>query len=107
MGLFDKEFERKRIETLPNWILTPAEEKQVLEEYQKEVWRNCDRYVQEFQKCEAVSGFAVLFKCKAEGNAMRACVDHYHQHEYVDQVRDAFIKNKLDKFAQEKAAKQG
>jgi COX assembly protein 1 len=98
MGWLDDENEKKRINGLPSWMLTPSEEKKVLEEYQKEVWRKCDKYVQEFKKCEAnagFGGFAVLFECKEQGNAMRACVDHHHQHQYVDEVRDAFIQKKL------------
>lgn len=89
--------QKKRIEGLPSWMLTPAEERTVLEEYQKEVWRRCDEYVQAFRKCEAgagYGGFGVLFECKKEGDAMRQCVDRHHQHQYVDEVRDAYIKKK-------------
>ncbi|ONH76750.1 COX assembly mitochondrial protein [Pichia kudriavzevii] len=102
MGWYDGNSRKTRISGLPSWVLTPAEEKQVLEEYQKEVWRKCDEYVKEFQKCEASAGFGVWFKCKEEGKAMKACVEHHHQYEYVDEIRDAFIKKKM-KRAQEVA----
>lgn len=103
MGIFSMDTDPKKhqIKGLPNWVLTPKEEKEVLEEYQKEVWRKCDKYVQAFKLCEAATGFSVLFKCKEEGNAMRECVQHHHQHEYVDEVRDKFIKKKLERIKKE------
>lgn len=107
MGWLDKDNEKKRIEGLPSWILTPKEEKEVLEEYQREVWRQCDKYVQEFKKCEAMAGFGVLFKCREQSKAMKACVVDRHQHEYVDEVRDAYIQKKLAKRQAELQAQEG
>lgn len=101
MGWLDKENEKKRIDGLPIWILTPKEEKEVLEEYQKEVWRKCDDYVQAFKKCEAMTGFGVLFKCRQESKAMKACVENQHQYEYVDEIRDAYIQKKIEKLKKE------
>lgn len=107
MGWLDKDDEKKRIDGLPSWILTPKEEKEVLEEYQREVWRQCDKYVQEFKKCEAMAGFGVLFKCREQSKAMKACVVDRHQHEYVDEVRDAYIQKKLAKRQAELQAQEG
>lgn len=89
--------EKVRTEGIPNWMLTPKEEKQVLEEYQLEVWRQCDKYVQEFKKCEALAGFGVFIKCRKESKAMKDCVDYRHQHEFVDEVRDKFIREKMQR----------
>lgn len=108
MGIFsmDKDPKKEQIEGLPAWVMTPKEEKAVLEEYQKEVWRKCDEYVQAFKRCEAANGFSVLFRCKEEGNAMRECVQHHHQHEYVDEVRDTFLRKKIAAREAERAEKQ-
>ncbi|KAG0682660.1 hypothetical protein C6P40_001100 [Pichia californica] len=103
MGWLDPDYKKERIEGLPGWILTPREEKEVLEEYQKQVWKNCDEYVQAFKKCEYFAGLGVLFKCREEANAMKACVDNQHKHEYVDKIRDEFIQRKLAKLKEEEA----
>ena len=96
---------KERTSGLPNWVLTPAEEKKVLEEYQKEVWKRCDPYVYEFRKCEHYAGLGVFFKCRAQAKAMKDCVNHHHQHEYVDEVRDAFIQKKLAQMKEDEDAK--
>lgn len=37
--------DRKRIEGLPVWMLTPKEEKEVFENWRKNTWKYCDEYV--------------------------------------------------------------
>lgn len=106
MGLFDGNVTKERIQGLPSWILTPLEEKEVLEEYQKEVWRKCDDQVKAFRKCESLAGFGVFYKCSEEAKAMRKCVHDQHDQEYVDEIRDAFIKKKMERIKKEQEEAQ-
>ncbi|GMM45182.1 Cmc1 protein [Pichia kluyveri] len=102
MGWLDDSNPKERINGLPSWVLTPAEEKKVIERFQIAVWEACDPYVREFKKCEANTGFGVLFKCKKQGDAMRECVQRHKDHKYVDEVRDAFIREKQERLKEGK-----
>lgn len=87
--------DRKRIEGLPVWMLTPKEEKEVFEEYIQEIYKQCDEYVKAFSACEQAAGFGVFFKCKNESKAMKSCVQSHYNQEYVDDVRDKYIEKKI------------
>ncbi|GMM31186.1 Cmc1 protein [Martiniozyma asiatica (nom. inval.)] len=85
-----------RINGLPAWMLTPKEEKEVLEQYQVEVWKRCDQYAKAFKQCEEMHGMTVFFKCKEESRILKQCIDDQHRHEFVDEVRDAYIQKKIE-----------
>lgn len=87
--------DRKRIEGLPVWMLTPKEEKEVFEEYIQEVYKECDDYVKAFSACEQMTGFGVFFKCRKESKAMKSCVQSHYSQEFVDEVRDKYIEKKI------------
>ncbi|GMG24722.1 unnamed protein product [Ambrosiozyma monospora] len=89
--------DRKRIEGLPVWMLTPKEEKEVFENWRIQAWKHCDSVVKEFSKCEQMAGYGVWFKCRKEGKAMRECIRERQQEKYVDEERDKLIKLKMER----------
>lgn len=87
---------REHIKGLPVWMLTPKEEKEVLDQYEVEIWRKCDAFSLAFKKCESQAGVGVWFKCRSESTALKDCIYGQHTHERVDEIRDEFIKRKRD-----------
>ncbi|GME69587.1 unnamed protein product [[Candida] boidinii] len=87
--------DRKRIEGLPVWMLTPKEEKEVFENWRKNTWKYCDEYVGAFSKCEQAAGYTVWFKCRKESKAMRECIRERQNSKFVDEERDKYIEDKI------------
>lgn len=85
-------------------MLTPKEEREVLEQYEVEVWKKCDAYSVAFKECERRVGFGVWFKCRAESKALKDCVYNQHTHERVDEIRDEFIRRKREALKSQGAA---
>lgn len=86
---------------LPLWMLTPREEKEVLEQYEVEIWKRCDAQSLAFKRCEHQAGVGVWFKCRAESQALKDCIYQQHTHERVDEIRDEFIRRKKELLKQE------
>ncbi|ODV86546.1 hypothetical protein CANARDRAFT_183508, partial [[Candida] arabinofermentans NRRL YB-2248] len=88
--------DRKRIEGLPVWLLTPKEEKEVFENWRINAWKLCDEHVGAFSRCEQLAGYGVWFKCRKQSKAMRDCITNRQQQKYVDEERDKFIQKKIE-----------
>ncbi|OBA14335.1 uncharacterized protein OGAPODRAFT_9870 [Ogataea polymorpha] len=99
--------DRKRVEGLPPWMLTPKEENEVFLNWRDNAWKACDQFVQDFVKCEHMAGYGVWFKCRKQSAKMKECIKSRQKQEYVDEERDKFIKKKMELLKQQREGQRG
>ncbi|ANZ76722.1 BA75_04037T0 [Komagataella pastoris] len=87
--------DRKRIDGLPPWVLTPKEEKEVFENWKTTTYKACDELVKKFADCAASSGYSAWFKCRKQSKVMRDCIASRQATKYVDDERDKYIQEKI------------
>ena len=84
---------------LPAWIITPKEEKAIFERWRKKTFAKCDDLIRKYIECSNlyVNPLEAIEKCKPANQASLDCVAQYQKTEYLDEERDLFIKEKIEK----------
>ncbi|KAI5950031.1 hypothetical protein KGF57_004541 [Candida theae] len=84
---------------LPAWIITPKEEKAIFERWRKRTFSKCDDLIKRYIECSNsyANPLDAIEKCKSVNQASLDCVAQYQKQEYLDQERDLFIKEKIEK----------
>lgn len=92
--------------SLPLWVLTPREEKEVMAEWKKNAYAQCDLHVRAFSACAEREGAKVGVNCKNLFNDMSNCILLYNNAAEFDLARTRYIDAKIRRLEAEVAARK-